>query len=125
MRIMESEPLYYADKLLEMLCDRFNVVIASHRRKESYDLLVDWLEQYNMNYDSIHISYDKTILFKSNIKYIIDDSPITMDAAIKNGICTIGLKYPWNICMKHTSARIENSLKDVYDFIKFESEKYR
>lgn len=118
MRIMETKPIDYADKFLKMLHKNFFVIIASHRRTESKELLVQWLQLNNMVYDDIHISYDKTEMFDKKSVLVVDDSPVTMQIALDNGIKAAGLDLPWNRCMKNTGAYTGKTMRDIYKYVK-------
>jgi hypothetical protein len=100
-----------------MLHKNFYVVIASHRRQESKDLLIKWLDINKMIYDDIHISYDKTGEFDDRTVLVVDDSPITMQHALDRGMRAAGLDLPWNRCMKNTDAFTGKTMKDIYCYV--------
>jgi FMN phosphatase YigB (HAD superfamily) len=81
--------------LLSLKENSFYIIIASHREKGTFDVTARWLNQNNLIFDELHISYDKTILFKECLA-IVDDSPITLEKAAKAGIIGVGLRMPWN-----------------------------
>lgn len=92
----------------------FYITIASHREKDTLIPTINWLKKYNLIYDEIHLSFDKTILFKDSIS-VIDDSPIILEKAIKSGIKAYGLKMPWN---EHGNYQVFNTLSDIIYFLK-------
>jgi len=72
------------------------IVIASHRKKKNIPILKEWLNRNEIFFDEIHVSNDKTVLFDGSIGLVIEDSPIIIKEACKRGICTIGIRRPWN-----------------------------
>ncbi len=73
----------------------FYIVVASHRRKEALGPATKWLRSNNLVYDDIHLSYDKTVLFKDSWG-VVDDNPIVLKKAKDAGIVRAGLRNPWN-----------------------------
>lgn len=95
------EPYPDAGFFLSSLRERgFYIIIASHREKDTLDAAVEWLTKYNLTFDDIHLSHDKTILF-NDCWAVVDDSPLTLDKAAEMGILRAGLKNPWNKDKKH------------------------
>lgn len=113
MRIMETEPLTGAKRMLDTVANYGHVVIASHRKQESFDLLVDWLVLHDMAWDDIHISHDKRTIFNTDTVLIIDDCPATMQAGMDFGFRAASRVFPWNECMRGTGAFLGESLYDV------------
>lgn len=73
------------------------IVIASHREKQNIPILQEWLENNEIEYDEIHASNDKTVLFdEGSIRLVIEDSPIIISESCRRGILTVGIKKPWN-----------------------------
>ena len=91
----------------------YEIVIASHRKSEFYPPLENFLKKNFLTYTTIHISYDKTILFPSAVA-IIDDCPHTLDKARDVGLITSGILYSWN---KHTTHKLYSNLRDVKQFL--------
>lgn len=73
----------------------FHIIIASHREKQTYASTERWLHKHGLPFDEIHLSYDKTVLF-DDCWAVVDDSPVTLEAARRAGIVRAGLKNPWN-----------------------------
>ena len=73
----------------------FYIVIASHREKGTIHAAKRWLKKHELPFDEVHLSYDKSVLF-SDAWAIVDDSPVTLDKALKVGIVRAGLRNPWN-----------------------------
>jgi hypothetical protein len=118
MRITETGTIVGAGKLLKFLNEHANVTVASHRRSESQDSLVAWMRKHCFKYDELHISYDKTQLFKQNFVLLIDDSPDNMRSAMENGMKAASIRCPWNECMEGTGAFIGETMEDVTDYVK-------
>lgn len=117
MRISECKPINYAEHMLSVLSEHFIIVIASHRKEESRDELVSWLEQNNMVYNSLDISNDKTKLFDRSTSVVIDDSPIVLTDAYKRGILAAGLSFPWNRHMSEYGIFLGEDLLDVTEHV--------
>jgi hypothetical protein len=79
---------------------RFYIIIASHREKGTLDPTVRWLRKYDLVFDEVHLSNDKSVLFDGSWA-IVDDSPITLAKAAKAGVIRTGLRNPWNEGMDH------------------------
>ena len=73
----------------------FYIIIASHREKGTFDAAQRWLIKYDLAFNEVHLSYDKTVLF-NKCRAIVDDSPVTLEKARAAGIVRVGLKNPWN-----------------------------
>jgi len=98
--ILDYEPFPYASELLELLSEKYNILIASNKNKKHYDSTEKWLKYNNLKHDLIFLSYDKTVILKDKlfkIKYVIDDSPSTLLKVKKDhNIEALGIEYPWN-----------------------------
>jgi hypothetical protein len=103
-----------AARFLATLKERgFYIVIASHRRQDTLDPTVRWLERNNLTYDEVHLSYDKTVLFDGSWG-IVDDSPTALNKAREAGIVRTGLRHPWNAREDHP---LFNDLSGILDYI--------
>jgi hypothetical protein len=91
----------------------FYIIIASHREKGTLDPTLRWLRKYDLVFDEVHLSSDKSVLFNDSWA-IVDDSPVTLAKAAKAGIIRVGLRNPWNEGMDHP---LFNSLIEVLTFI--------
>ena len=78
----------------------FYIIIASHREAETHDATVSWLRANGLAYDEIHLSNDKSVLFR-DLCAIVDDSPLVLDKAKEAGITGVGLRKPWNAYSGH------------------------
>jgi len=92
---------------------RFHIIIASHREKGTLDSTVRWLRKYDLAFDEVHLSNDKSVLFDGSWA-IVDDSPVTLAKAAKAGVIRVGLRNPWNEGMDHP---LFDNLTEVLTFI--------
>lgn len=76
------------------------IIIASHRQQEAYEPTIKWLHMFDLPFEELHLSIDKSVLF-ADCCAIIDDSPITVDKAAQAGIVRAGLRHPWNSAKEH------------------------
>jgi len=96
MRQEEFLPYPDATQFVISLKERgFRILIASHREEEAYEPTIRWLRKYELVFDELHILDDKSVLFDGAFG-IVDDSPVTLTKAMKAGIVTTGLAFPWN-----------------------------
>lgn len=91
----------------------FYIIIASHREKGTIEAAKRWLKKHALPFDEVHLSYDKSVLF-NDAWAIVDDSPITLDKALKAGIVRAGLKNPWNENENHP---LFNNLMEIYAYL--------
>src|SRR5512140_3286519 len=73
----------------------YRVVIASHRRVEMQGPTERWLKKHELQYDDLHLSFDKTVLFE-NAAVVVDDAPHTLEKAVALRAIGAGLLFPWN-----------------------------
>jgi len=90
------------------------VIIASIRSEEARVATERWLKKYGLIYDELHLSNDKTILFK-DAWAIVDDSIWTLDKAAQTGIVRTGLRNVWNDGRGHP---LFDSLSEVLDYLR-------
>lgn len=111
----QFEPYLEARDFLANLKDMgFFVIIASIRDEEARDATERWLKKYGLIYDELHLSNDKTILFK-DAWAIVDDSIWTLDKAAQTGIVRTGLRNVWNDGRGHP---LFDSLSEVLDYLR-------
>ena len=91
----------------------FYIIIASHREKGTIHAAKRWLKKHELPFDEVHLSYDKSVLF-SDAWAIVDDSPVTLDKALKAGIVRAGLKNPWN---EHENHPLFDNLMEIYAYL--------
>lgn len=78
----------------------FFVVIASHREEKTRTPTVAWLRKYGLYHDQVHLSPDKSVLFR-DAWGLVDDSPALLDKAAQAGLVRAGLSNPWNARSGH------------------------
>ncbi len=118
------DPYEDARDLLTYLCDKYYVIIASHRRKSMAVRLARWLKDRGLPYHEVCVFDDrsgetKDSLFNrkdicGRIKIIVDDSPKVLTAAKSAGIPAVGLREPWNDGNGFT---LFSSLREIREFI--------
>jgi hypothetical protein len=94
----------------------YHVVIASHRHRDSRGVTEIFLKKHGLQYNELHLSYNKAILFDSSTA-IVDDSPQLLDEAKQKGLICTGLSYPWN---RNTGHALFQSLDEVLGFLIWE-----
>ena len=105
-------PFEDAKCLLDYLYkNNYKIIIASHRNIRFGSALINWLDKYNLKYDDIHLSYDKTTLWASGeVDLVIDDNPEVIKDALKGGIQCTGIRYAWN---KEYWSILKNNLTEI------------
>ncbi|MHB8845343.1 MAG: HAD family hydrolase [Nitrospirota bacterium] len=73
----------------------YHVIIASHRRTETREPTERWLRAHGLAFDDLHLSFDKSVLFK-DAAVVVDDAPQTLEKAVANRAIGAGLLFPWN-----------------------------
>ncbi|OPY78248.1 MAG: 5' nucleotidase, deoxy (Pyrimidine), cytosolic type C protein (NT5C) [Syntrophorhabdus sp. PtaU1.Bin153] len=91
----------------------FYIIIASHRAPETRAVTAKWLEKHDLVYDELHLSNDKSIIFK-DLCAVVDDSPIVLDRARAAGVIRVGLRRPWN---KGTDHPLFESLEEILAYL--------
>lgn len=91
----------------------FYIIIASHRERGTLDATEEWLKKHQLPFDEVHLSHDKSVLFK-DCWAIVDDSPTTLDKAEKAGIVRAGLRNPWNENKNHP---LFDNLAEIYFYL--------
>ena len=103
-----------AEFLLALSSLGYEIVIASHRQNENRVLLEKWLTKGGIPYDSIHISFDKSVLFDDNsVRLVVEDSPVVIKESCKRGIITIGIRRPWNRHLKEKNLFMVNNFVSI------------
>jgi hypothetical protein len=94
----------------------FYIIIASHREGGTFEPTERWLKMHHLIFDEIHLSNDKSILFK-DLCAVVDDSPSVLDKAKAANIVRVGLRCPWN---KDTDHPLFDTLPEILAYIKTE-----
>ncbi|HBA54468.1 hypothetical protein [Syntrophorhabdus aromaticivorans] len=107
-------PFDGAQPFLASLKERgFYIIIASHRVPETRTATEKWLLKNGLAYDELHLSNDKSIIFK-DLCAVVDDSPSVLDRARDAGIIRVGLRCPWN---KETDHPLCESLEEILTYL--------
>jgi uncharacterized protein len=71
--------------------------ITSHRRDSTRAATARWLDAIGLPFDDLHCSFDKvTRCVELGIDVLIDDSPVNIQRAKKEGIVPATIVHPWN-----------------------------
>ena len=71
--------------------------VTSHRAESCAPATARWLDEVGIPYDDLHCSYDKvTRCVELGIDVLVDDSPVNLDRARREGILGATLLHPWN-----------------------------
>jgi len=110
----------YTKEMLDVLHEKFYVLIASHRSKKTLPILKEWLDSNDLFYDQISLTFNKTKLFDS-VSMVIDDSPVIIQKAVEKSIPVLTISYSWNKHLKNlNNVYFFNSIKEIYEFLKGE-----
>jgi hypothetical protein len=114
----EYRPYPEAKGFLVSLRDQgYRIVIASHRRKEMLGPTERWLKRHGLEHDELHLSFDKTVLFK-DAAVVVDDAPQTLEKAVASKAIGAGLLFPWNRNYAGNGFGLFNNLNEVLIYIK-------
>jgi phosphoglycolate phosphatase-like HAD superfamily hydrolase len=115
MRQDEFEPYPGAKEFLHALKEMgLYIIIASIRDEEAREATERWFKRYELPYDELHLSNDKTVLFP-DCWAIVDDSTWTLNKAEEAGIVRTGLLNVWNANKGHP---LFSTLKEVLEYLK-------
>ncbi len=113
----QYRPYPEAKGFLRTLKDQgYRVVIASHRRKEMQGPTERWLRTHELAYDDLHLSFDKTVLFK-DVAVVVDDAPQTLEKAVASRAIGAGLLFPWNKAYAGNGFGLFEDLNEVMAYI--------
>lgn len=111
-------PYPEAKKFLNTLKkEGFYITIASHRSEDSRIPTERWLKMYELYFDELHLSYDKTTLFNNDYSFVVDDSPKVLEKANEKKLKCTGLLFPWNRSHLENGYMLLNNLDDILKFI--------
>ncbi len=94
----------------------YRIVIASHRRPEMRGPTERWLRKHGLVHDELHLSFDKTVLFKS-AALVVDDSPQALEKAVAHNAIAAGLLFPWNRAYTGNGFGLFRNLDQVMGYI--------
>jgi hypothetical protein len=95
----------------------YRVVIASHRRPEMREPTERWLKRHGLEYDELHLSSDKSVLFK-DVAVVVDDAPQTLEKAVASKAIGAGLLFPWNKAFAGNGFGLFKNLDEVMKYIR-------
>lgn len=103
-----------ARDFLEFLRERkYRIVIASHRRWETKEATLRWLEKHKLFFHELCLLPDKTKIFCPGCA-VIDDDPRVLLKASESGLVSTGLEFPWN---RNSRVKLFKSLSEVSRFL--------
>lgn len=94
----------------------YHVVIASHRRPEMRGPTERWLTRHGLEHEELHLSFDKTVLFKG-AAVVVDDAPHTLEKAVQQKAIGAGLLFPWNRAYAGNGFGLFRDLNEVLRYI--------
>jgi hypothetical protein len=110
-------PYPQARRFLQSLGEEgFRVIIASHRFAETRCATERWLTRHGLVYDELHLSFDKTILFK-DAAVVVDDAPKILEKAVACGAMGSGLLFPWNSSCSGNGYVLFSDLDKVFGYL--------
>ncbi len=75
-----------------------------------------WLKKHELEHDELHLSFDKTVLFK-DAAVVVDDAPHTLEKAVEHQAVGAGLLFPWNKAYAGNGFGLFNDLNGVMNYI--------
>jgi hypothetical protein len=113
----EYRPYPEAKGFLRSLKEQgYRVVVASHRRPEMRGPTERWLTRHGLEHDELHLSFDKTVLFK-DAAVVVDDSPQILEEAVASRAIGAGLLFPWNKAYTGNGFALFRDLHEVLRYI--------
>ncbi len=103
--------------LLSLKGEGYRLVIASHRRPEMQGPTERWLRKHELEYDELHLSFDKSVLF-GDAAVVVDDSPHTLEKAVALRAIGAGLLFPWNQAYAGNGFGLFRDLNEVLGYIR-------
>ena len=94
----------------------YRVIIASHRRSEMRTPTERWLTRHGLEHDELHLSFDKSVLFK-DAAVVVDDAPHTLEKAVAHRAIGVGLLFPWNRAYAGNGFGLFRDLNKVLGYI--------
>ena len=94
----------------------YRVIIASHRRSEMRTPTERWLTRHGLEHDELHLSFDKSVLFK-DAAVVVDDAPHTLEKAVAHRAIGVGLLFPWNRAYAGNGFGLFRDLNEVLGYI--------
>jgi len=104
------------DFLMSLKEHGYHVIIASHRLEETRKTTERWLARHKLPCDELHLSFDKTVLFKQ-AAVVVDDSPQTLEKAVASCAIGAGILFPWNRSSAGNGFGLFHDLHEVLQYI--------
>lgn len=102
------------DFLKELKNTGYSIIIASHREENNRAPTLNWLRKHNLLFDTLYLSYDKTVIFPY-CGLVIDDAPHILESAIKKELLATGLEFAWN---KNNGFKLFKNLSEILEYLK-------
>jgi hypothetical protein len=111
-------PYPEAENFLSALRENgYHITIASHRSPDCRIQTGKWLDRYGLQYDELHLSFEKTVLFDTSPDVVVDDAPPVLEKAMQKGVAATGLLFPWNRACAGNGFRLFESLNEILGYI--------
>lgn len=96
--IARARPYPHAVQIVNGWHEAGNYIhITSHRAERCHPATERWLDDIGLAYDDLYCSSDKIgRAIEINIDVLIDDSPVTLVAALEAGMVAATIAHPWN-----------------------------
>jgi len=91
----------------------FHIIIASHRTPDSIEETHRWLVKHELEFDEIHLSFDKTVLIDNDCHAVVDDAPHILENAAERGVPAAGLLFPWNKNFRNNGFKLCTNLDEI------------
>jgi len=91
----------------------FHIIIASHRTPDSIEETHRWLVKHELEFDEIHLSFDKTVLIDNDCHAVVDDAPHILERAAEQGVTAAGLMFPWNKNFSNNGFKLCKDLNEI------------
>ena len=75
-----------------------------------------WLKMHELQFDELHLSFDKTVLF-GDATVVVDDAPHTLEKAVAHKAIGAGLLFPWNNAYAGNGFGLFSNLNEVLRYI--------
>ena len=101
------------DFLASLKQNDYHITIASHRSPDHREPTERWLKKHGLQYDELHLSFQKTNLFNIFTDVVVDDAPQVLEKAVESGAKATGLLFPWNMEYTDSGFRLYSSLNEI------------
>lgn len=101
------------DFLASLKQNCYHITIASHRSPSHREPTERWLKKHGLQYDELHLSFQKTNLFNMFTDVVVDDAPQVLKKAVESGAKATGLLFPWNREYTDNGFRLYSTLNEI------------